>query len=57
MPDASAGTVQPRPTHCCGALASGRARGFLVREDMHITDRSKDVVKSGGEWIASIELE
>jgi fatty-acyl-CoA synthase len=24
---------------------------------MHITDRSKDVVKSGGEWISSIELE
>jgi 3-(methylthio)propionyl---CoA ligase len=24
---------------------------------MHITDRSKDVIKSGGEWIGSIELE
>jgi len=24
---------------------------------LHITDRSKDVVKSGGEWISSIELE
>ena len=24
---------------------------------MHITDRSKDVIKSGGEWISSIELE
>jgi len=24
---------------------------------IHITDRSKDVIKSGGEWISSIELE
>ena len=24
---------------------------------MHITDRAKDVVKSGGEWISSIEIE
>ena len=24
---------------------------------MRITDRSKDVIKSGGEWISSIELE
>ncbi len=24
---------------------------------MNITDRSKDVIKSGGEWISSIELE
>ena len=24
---------------------------------MHITDRSKDIIKSGGEWISSIEIE
>lgn len=24
---------------------------------MQITDRSKDVIKSGGEWISSIEIE
>jgi fatty-acyl-CoA synthase len=24
---------------------------------MHITDRAKDVIKSGGEWISSIDLE
>ena len=24
---------------------------------MHITDRTKDVIKSGGEWISSIQLE
>jgi len=27
------------------------------RHDMMITDRTKDVIKSGGEWISSIELE
>jgi fatty-acyl-CoA synthase len=29
----------------------------IVDGFMQITDRSKDVVKSGGEWISSIELE
>ena len=24
---------------------------------MQITDRAKDVIKSGGEWISSIEIE
>jgi fatty-acyl-CoA synthase len=24
---------------------------------MHITDRSKDLIKSGGEWISSIDIE
>ena len=36
-------------------------RGDVVTIDpygyMHITDRAKDVIKSGGEWISSIELE
>jgi 3-(methylthio)propionyl---CoA ligase len=35
-----------------GDVATLDAHGF-----MHITDRSKDVIKSGGEWISSIELE
>ena len=35
-----------------GALAAADADGF-----MQITDRSKDVIKSGGEWIGSIDLE
>ncbi|NML14469.1 3-(methylthio)propionyl-CoA ligase [Azohydromonas caseinilytica] len=35
-----------------GDVATMDADGF-----MQITDRSKDVVKSGGEWISSIELE
>ncbi len=35
-----------------GDVASIDADGFL-----QITDRSKDVIKSGGEWISSIEVE
>jgi fatty-acyl-CoA synthase len=35
-----------------GDIASIDARGFI-----RISDRSKDVIKSGGEWISSVELE
>jgi fatty-acyl-CoA synthase len=35
-----------------GDVATLAADGF-----MNITDRSKDVIKSGGEWISSIEIE
>ena len=35
-----------------GDVATIDAEGF-----MNITDRAKDVIKSGGEWISSIELE
>ena len=35
-----------------GDIASIDERGFVK-----ITDRSKDVIKSGGEWISSVELE
>lgn len=35
-----------------GDMATIDADGY-----MHITDRSKDVIKSGGEWISSIDLE
>jgi acyl-CoA synthetase (AMP-forming)/AMP-acid ligase II len=35
-----------------GDVATLNAHGY-----MQITDRSKDVIKSGGEWISSIELE
>ena len=35
-----------------GDVASIDARGYI-----RITDRSKDVIKSGGEWISSVELE
>jgi fatty-acyl-CoA synthase len=33
-------------------IANIDARGYL-----HITDRAKDVIKSGGEWISSITIE
>jgi fatty-acyl-CoA synthase len=35
-----------------GDIAAVDAQGFV-----RITDRSKDVIKSGGEWISSVELE
>ncbi len=35
-----------------GDIARIDADGFL-----HVTDRAKDVIKSGGEWISSIDLE
>ncbi len=35
-----------------GDVGNIDARGFI-----QITDRSKDVIKSGGEWISSVELE
>jgi fatty-acyl-CoA synthase len=35
-----------------GDIVSFHPRGFI-----HIQDRSKDVIKSGGEWISSVELE
>ena len=35
-----------------GDIAAVNADGFV-----QITDRAKDVIKSGGEWISSVELE
>ena len=35
----------------------GRGRSFTPDGTMQITDRTKDVIKSGGEWISSVELE
>jgi acyl-CoA synthetase (AMP-forming)/AMP-acid ligase II len=35
-----------------GDIAAGDEQGYV-----QITDRSKDVIKSGGEWISSVELE
>ena len=37
---------------CTGDIVSIDPRGFIV-----IKDRSKDVIKSGGEWISSVDLE
>jgi fatty-acyl-CoA synthase len=37
---------------CTGDIAAVDENGFV-----QITDRAKDVIKSGGEWISSVELE
>jgi len=37
---------------CTGDVGSLTANGFL-----QLTDRAKDVIKSGGEWISSVDLE
>jgi fatty-acyl-CoA synthase len=46
------GSERPDGWFFTGDVATIDAEGF-----MQITDRSKDVIKSGGEWISSIELE
>jgi fatty-acyl-CoA synthase len=40
-----------------GALHSGDIGSFNERGILHISDRVKDVVKTGGEWISSLDLE
>jgi fatty-acyl-CoA synthase len=40
-----------------GWLRSGDVANIDPRGYVQITDRSKDVIKSGGEWISSVELE
>ena len=40
-----------------GFFETGDVATIDVNGYMHITDRAKDVIKSGGEWISSIELE
>ena len=46
------GSERPDGWFFTGDVATIDAEGY-----MQITDRSKDVIKSGGEWISSIELE
>jgi fatty-acyl-CoA synthase len=40
-----------------GWFATGDIASVTENGYMRITDRSKDVIKSGGEWISSVELE
>ena len=40
-----------------GALHSGDIGSFSEDGFLHISDRVKDVVKTGGEWISSLDLE
>ena len=40
-----------------GWLATGDVASITGNGDLIIRDRSKDVIKSGGEWISSIDLE
>jgi fatty-acyl-CoA synthase len=40
-----------------GFFDTGDVATIDAHGTMHITDRAKDVIKSGGEWISSIELE
>ena len=56
---ASAYWGQPAGSACdeAGWFATGDVATIDADGTMQITDRSKDVIKSGGEWISSITLE
>jgi acyl-CoA synthetase (AMP-forming)/AMP-acid ligase II len=50
--EATAAAVEPDGWFHTGDVAAIDSDGFL-----QLTDRRKDIIKSGGEWISSIELE
>ncbi len=51
------GNPQVPDAHGLGWFPTGDVATIDADGYMHITDRSKDVIKSGGEWIGSIDLE
>ncbi|WP_305984985.1 long-chain fatty acid--CoA ligase [Roseibium sp. MMSF_3544] len=51
-PEASKPVFDDEGWFCTGDIATIDEHGFLL-----ITDRSKDLIKSGGEWISSLDLE
>ncbi|NQD92855.1 long-chain fatty acid--CoA ligase [Pseudomonas sp. CrR25] len=63
----AAGALQARgPWVCSGYFGGERSDGWFDTGDvatldphgyLQITDRTKDVIKSGGEWISSIDIE
>jgi fatty-acyl-CoA synthase len=55
-----AGVVRPHDGEClepCGFFDTGDVATIDELGIMQITDRAKDVIKSGGEWISSIDIE
>ena len=51
------GALQVRGPWVCSDYFKLEGSGGTHTDDVAITDRTKDVIKSGGEWISSIELE
>ncbi|RYY08881.1 MAG: long-chain fatty acid--CoA ligase, partial [Cytophagaceae bacterium] len=51
------GTASPGQLTASGWFKTGDVATIDADGFMNITDRSKDVIKSGGEWISSIDLE
>ena len=49
--------VDPEKFSADGWLRTGDVARMDAHGYLHITDRTKDLVKSGGEWISSVDLE